>query len=86
MRCEMARGSTRANFSPGSTPAICVIVFSISGVGAPVTVTVDTENIDDQANRYTSPANIAATKIPAMGTLVILRKATVQPFSDDGRK
>ena len=48
---EMERGSTRANFSPGRTPAIVRIALLLSEVGAPVTSTVETEKIEDQAKR-----------------------------------
>ena len=51
MRVAMARGSTRANFSPGAMFTNAITAFSLSGVGAPETVTFETENIDDHAKR-----------------------------------
>ena len=51
IRCEIARGSTLANFSPGVTFAISRIVRFVSRVGAPSTATEETENIDDHAKR-----------------------------------
>jgi hypothetical protein len=51
MRVAIARGSTRASFSPDEIFTNEIIALSLSGVGAPVTVTVETENIDDHAKR-----------------------------------
>ena len=51
IRCAIARGSTRASFSPWDMLAIFTIALRVSCVGAPVTVTAETENIEDQAKR-----------------------------------
>lgn len=51
IRVAIARGSTRANFSPGVISTNFEIVFAESGVGAPLIVTVETEKIGDQAKR-----------------------------------
>lgn len=51
IRVAIARGSTRANFSPGRTLAIVRMSFLLSVVGAPVTAIDETENIDDHAKR-----------------------------------
>lgn len=51
MRRAIARGSTRANFSPSEIFAIARIDCRVSGVGAPVTVIDETEKMEDQAKR-----------------------------------
>jgi len=47
----MARGSTRANLSTGAMFTKAITSLWLSGVGAPETVTVETEKMDDQAKR-----------------------------------
>jgi len=51
MRDEIARGSTRANFSPTGISTSWEISLLLSAVGVPETETHETENTDDQAKR-----------------------------------